>query len=175
MARGTERLRAARLLALVFLCLLASGSSAEPLWGQGGGAPHVHKKKSLKFKEVIAGATYTVDPLNKDAGSFEVHGNEGAEILISFILPFELIGPDDDVVPIYFGEGYGILSPDGKQPETGGRFDPRISITFVSPPTDGKGDATAYIWLGGTVNPAFSARAGKYKADIVMEASYTGN
>jgi len=138
---------------------------------QGQSAPKIKKTADLEFGDVIAGASYTLDPMERDAGSFEIEGTEGAEILLTFILPFELIGPDDNTVPIYFGEADGILSPDKKGPADGERFDPRIPIAYVS--TDDKG--TAYVWLGGTVTPGFSNRAGKYNGTIVIEASYTGS
>jgi len=165
------RAGSARLLPFALLCLLGLGAIPASLSGQGPNAPQIKKTEDMEFGDVLAGASYRLDPLVDGAGSFEVDGSGGAEVLLVFILPLELVGPGGSTVPISFGDADGILSPEKKEPESGGRFDPRIPITYISPNNNGK----AYVWLGGTVSPGFSVRAGEYEGTIVIEASYTGN
>jgi hypothetical protein len=161
----------ARFLPLVLLWLMASGAFPTSLWGQGQSAPRLKVTEDMAFGEVLAGAAFRLDPLVEGAGAFEVDGSGGAEILLAFILPLELVGPGGSTVPISFGDADAILTPERKDPESGGRFDPRVPITFISPNNNGK----AFVWLGATVSPGFSVRAGEYEGTIVIEASYTGN
>ena len=162
----------------LLLWLVGSGAFSAPRWEEGYTAhramvkaPKIKVNGDMAFGEVMAGAAFRLDPMVDGAGAFEVDGEKGSEVLLAFILPWELIGPGESTVPISFGEADAILSPDKADPESGWRFDPRIPITYISP--EGKGKA--YVWLGATVSPSFSVRAGEYEGTIVIEASYTGN
>lgn len=124
----------------------------------------------LDFGTLLGGVPTTVlrtDPLN--AGRLEVRGERGRDVLVSFLLPAELVGPGASVVPLSFGPGSAGYSPTGAI-DAQAAFDPSVPDSFALP-----GNGRATIYLGGSASPPPQPRAGTYFATITLTVSYLGN
>ena len=126
--------------------------------------------QELRFGTLLAGVPTTVlptDPL--DAGQMEVRGRRFSEVLISLLLPGDLVGPGGATVPLTFGPGSGGYSPSstiGSQLA----FDPTVPTVFTLP-----GNGRSTIYLGGTAHPPPQPPPGTYSGSITLSVSYISN
>ncbi len=120
----------------------------------------------LAFAAVFPGVAKTVLSTDPGAGRFLIAGQAAAEVNVTFSLPTQLTSGANNL-PI------GTF--------TGGQFatNTQASQTALVPTaptvTNIGAGGNLFIWLGGTVTPAFGQAAGAYTAPITMTVAYTGN
>lgn len=128
--------------------------------------------RDLGFGSVLQGVATTVPPDAAAAGAWEVTGNPNAFASITFTLPAELTNIQalpGSTMPIAFGAGAARWRRGTNDPAGATPFDPATGATgrFGPPP-----NPTLYLWVGGTVNPAATAKPGIYQGTIVVSLSY---
>lgn len=120
-------------------------------------------------EQIFPGVDETVAYTDAEAASFEIEGDSGAEVRVTFQLPFDL-NLDSNTLSVTYGSisaGYHIQEL-GQSTATA--FDPKEGVT-TSLGADGK----LFIWLGGTIHPSHTQQKGTYIGDIILEAEYTSN
>jgi hypothetical protein len=135
---------------------------AAPCRGQ---AQLVTGVRPLAFGVVLPGMPRSVlrtDPVNSGQYNIGTGGQQGQNVQIAFTLPAVLAGPAGATMPITFGATSGGYSATGSIASQVG-FDPRLP--FVTQAGQG---ATSAVFLGGTVNPGASQRAGSYTATVTL-------
>lgn len=152
------------LLAMSCLCFLARPAAAQ---GHGGRPLRVLGVRSLTFGSLIAGAPTSVlrtDPAR--SGQFDVTGQNGEVILVSFSLPSAMTGPGGASLPLAFSgtdAGFSQEQTIGDQVA----FDPRT--TYLGTMSK-RGRAS--IFLGGTAMPAFNQPPGDYSGTVTLTIAY---
>lgn len=124
----------------------------------------------LDFGTLLGGVPTTVvrtDPLS--AGRLELRGERNRDVLVSLLLPTDLVGPGGSRVPLTFGAGDAGWSPT-LSIDAQFAFDPSVAQSFILP-----GNGRASIYLGGTASPPPQPTAGIYTATITLTVSYLGN
>lgn len=130
----------------------------------------VTPRRDLQFGDVIAGFPASVSRLdNANSGWYEVVGQRNAEVAFTFTLPANLVGIAGALLPIAFGADDGGFS-NLPAPGTQVGFDPRVALNRSLGVT-----GRAYLWLGGTVQPATNQASGGYQAPVTLTVAYTGN
>jgi hypothetical protein len=123
----------------------------------------VRAMRGLSFGTVVPGVPSHVlrtDPVN--SGQFEIQGPFLTFIRLTFTLPSVLNGPSGATMPLSFATndaGYSISNSIGSQTA----FDPHQSYTTLIWIGGRSG-----VFLGGTVSPIPSQRAGNYSATVVL-------
>jgi len=108
--------------------------------------------RDLAFGSVPKGVATTVAPAAATAGEWQITGNPNAFVTIVFTLPTQLTN-----------------SRANTNPAGATAFNPTLGTTGrLGPPAN----PTLYIWIGGTVNPAPTAKPGIYQGTIVLSLSY---
>lgn len=128
--------------------------------------------RDLAFGSVVRGVATTVTPVAAGAGEWQVAGNPNAFVAITFTLPAVLTNiqalPGSNM-PITFGAGAARWRRATNDPAGATAFNPALGATGrLGPPPN----PTLYIWIGGTVNPALTAKPGIYQGTIVVSLSY---
>lgn len=128
--------------------------------------------RDLDFGSVIKGVATTVAPTAVTAGEWQVSGSPNAFVVISFTLPTQLTNIQalpGSTMPISFGATSAIWRRATNIPAGGSTFDPAAGAVgrFGPPP-----NPTMYVWLGGTVNPALTAKPGIYQGTVVVSLVY---
>lgn len=108
---------------------------------------------------------YPIDPSGR--GAFQIEGEGGFEVSVSFILP-DYLSDGVNLLPVSFSgdyAGYG-TNPMGNSltlfnPQTG------LQMTLSSMPN--------YIFIGGRAMPPSSQPSGTYTGTITIQVEYTGN
>ena len=108
---------------------------------------------------------YPIDPGGR--GAFQIEGEGGLEVSVSFILP-DYLSDGGSQLPVSFSgdyAGYG-TNPMGNSltlfnPQTG------LQMTLSSMPN--------YIFIGGIAMPLSSQPSGNYTGTITIQVEYTGN
>ena len=126
----------------------------------------------LNFGTVIKGVGTTVAPAALNAGEWQVSGSGNAFVIISFTLPAQLTNIQalpGSTMPISFGATSAIWRRSTNNPAGGTVFNPAVGAVgrFGPPP-----NFNMYIWLGGTVNPAPTAKPGIYQGNVVVSLIY---
>jgi hypothetical protein len=128
--------------------------------------------RDLNFGTVIKGVATTVTPTAANAGEWQISGSSNALVIISFTLPAQLTNIQalpGSTMPISFGATSAIWRRATNDPAAGTTFDPATgAVGRLGPPPN----PTMYIWLGGTVNPAPTAKPGIYQGTVVLSLVY---
>ena len=126
----------------------------------------------LAFGTVTEGIATTVAPAAAGAGHWQVVGNPNAFVTIAFTLPTLLTNIQalpGSTMPISFGATSALWRRANNNPAGATAFDPALGTTGrLGPPAN----PTLYIWIGGTVDPAPTAKPGIYQGTIVLSLSY---
>jgi len=126
----------------------------------------------LNFGTVIKGVPSTVLPTAANAGEWQVSGSGNAFIVISFTLPTQLTNIQalpGSTMPISFSAVSAVWRRATNNPAGGNIFNPSSgAVGRLGPPPN----FNMYIWLGGTVNPALSAKPGIYQGNVIVSLIY---
>ena len=128
--------------------------------------------RDLNFGTVIKGVATTVAPAAANAGEWQVSGSGNAFVIISFTLPTTLTNIQalpGSTMPIAFNATSAIWRRATNNPAGGNVFNPAVGdVGRLGPPPN----FNMYIWLGGTVNPAPTAKPGIYQGNVVVSLIY---
>lgn len=128
--------------------------------------------RDLSFGTVTKGVATTVAPVAAGAGAWEVLGNGNAFVTIAFTLPTELTNiqaAPGSTMPISFGLTSALWRRANNSPAGATPFDPALgTVGRLGPPAN----PTLYLWIGGTVNPALTAKPGIYQGTVVLSLTY---
>ena len=128
--------------------------------------------RDLDFGTVIKGVPATVLPTALTAGAWQVTGSSNAFVIISFTLPTQLTNIQalpGSTMPISFGGVSAIWRRATNSPVGGTIFNPATgTVGRFGPPAN----PTMYVWLGGTVNPALTAKPGIYQGTVIVSLVY---
>ncbi len=128
--------------------------------------------RDLNFGTVIKGVATTVAPAAATAGEWQVSGSANAFVVISFTLPTTLTNIQalpGSTMPIAFNATSAIWRRATNNPAGGNVFNPAVGdVGRLGPPPN----FTMFIWLGGTVNPAPTAKPGIYQGNVVVSLIY---
>ena len=128
--------------------------------------------RDLNFGTVIKGVPATVLPTAATAGAWQVTGSANAFVIISFTLPTQLTNIQalpGSTMPISFSAVSAVWQRATNNPVGGTIFNPATGAVgrFGPPP-----NPTMYVWLGGTVNPALTAKPGIYQGNVIVSLIY---
>jgi len=128
--------------------------------------------RDLNFGTVIKGVATTVAPAAANAGEWQVSGSANAFVVISFTLPTTLTNIQalpGSTMPIAFNATSAIWRRSTNSPAGGNVFNPAVGdVGRLGPPPN----FNMFIWLGGTVNPAPTAKPGIYQGNVVVSLIY---
>lgn len=128
--------------------------------------------RDLNFGTVIKGVATTVAPAAATAGEWQVSGSANAFVVISFTLPTTLTNIQalpGSTMPIAFNATSAIWRRSTNNPAGGNVFNPAVGdVGRLGPPPN----FSMFIWLGGTVNPAPTAKPGIYQGNVVVSLIY---
>lgn len=128
--------------------------------------------RDLNFGTVITGVATTVQPTDPNAGEWQVTGSPNAIVIITFTLPAQLANIQalpGSTMPISFGATSARRRRAINNPVGAGAFNPNVgTLGLLGPPAN----PTLYIWLGGTVNPAATAKPGIYQGTVIVSLVY---
>lgn len=129
---------------------------------------------NLNFGTVVKGVPTTILPTAANAGEWQVDGSANAFATITFTLPTVLTNIQalpGSTMPISFSPVSALWRRATNNPVGANPFDPSVGVTnarFGPPP-----NFSLYIWIGGTVNPALTAKPGIYTGVVIVSISYT--
>ena len=128
--------------------------------------------QDLNFGTVIKGVSTSVLPTAVIAGEWQISGSANAFVIISFTLPTQLTNIQalpGSTMPITFSATSAIWRRATNNPVGGNLFNPATgAVGRLGPPPN----PNMYIWLGGTVTPAPTAKPGIYQGNIVVSLIY---
>ena len=128
--------------------------------------------RDLNFGTVIKGVPTTVLPTAATAGEWQVTGSSNAFVIISFTLPTQLTNIQalpGSTMPIAFSGVSAIWRRATNNPVGGTIFNPAAgAVGRFGPPAN----PNMYVWVGGTVNPAATAKPGIYQGNVVVSLIY---
>jgi len=128
--------------------------------------------QDLNFGTVIKGVPTTVLPTAATAGEWQVTGSSNAFVIISFTLPLQLTNIQalpGSTMPITFSGVSAIWRRATNNPVGGTIFNPATGAVGRFGPA---ANPNMYVWLGGTVNPAPTAKPGIYQGNVVVSLIY---
>jgi Domain of unknown function (DUF4402) len=127
---------------------------------------------NLAFGSVLKGVATTVAPSQAGAGEWQVSGGANANVNISFTLPTQLVNiqaQPGSTMPISFGATSALWRRANNNPAGATAFNPNVgTVGKLGPPPN----PTMYIWIGGTVTPAATAKPGIYRGTVIVSLSY---
>ena len=118
----------------------------------------------LDFASVFPGINKSVVVTDATAGRFDVTGQGGAPVLVSFVLPANLISGANSL-PIGSWTGHYNTS---NAPAGGTNFTPSAGITNSTL----SGAGNLFVFVGATVSPTITQGAGAYSGAIQMTVTY---
>jgi hypothetical protein len=128
--------------------------------------------RDLSFGTVIKGVATTVQPTAANAGEWQIAGGANAFVVVSFTLPTVLTNIQalpGSTMPITFNATSARWRRATNDPTGGTAFDPATgAVGRLGPPPN----PNMYIWLGGSVNPAPTAKPGIYQGTVVVSLVY---
>lgn len=128
--------------------------------------------QDLNFGTVIKGVATSVLPTAVIAGEWQISGGANAFVVISFTLPTQLTNIQalpGSTMPITFSATSAIWRRATNNPAGGNIFNPATgAVGRLGPPAN----PNMYIWLGGTVTPAPTAKPGIYQGNVVVSLIY---
>ena len=165
--------------ALVGLALVPSLGRGQGATGQVtldaqviGQAITVTALRDLNFGTVLKGVPTSVLPSNAAAGAWQVQGDKNAQVTITFTLPTVLTNIQalpGSTMPISFGAASALWNRGTNSVVGATPFDPSAVTTGkLGPPAN----PFIYLWIGGTVSPAVTAKPGIYTGTIVVSVAY---
>jgi hypothetical protein len=128
--------------------------------------------RDLDFGTVTKGLATTVQPVDATAGAWEITGGGNAFVTIAFTLPTLLTNVQalpGSTMPISFGLTSARWRRANNNPAGATPFNPAIGTVGRFGPAP---NPTLYIWIGGTVNPALTAKPGIYRGNIILSLTY---
>ena len=130
--------------------------------------------RNLSFGTVIRGVATTVGPAAATAGEWQVTGSANAFATINFTLPTVLTNIQalpGSTMPITFSATSARWRRATNNPVGATTFNPSVGVTNArfGPPAN----PNLYIWIGGTVTPAATAKPGIYTGIIIVSIFYT--
>lgn len=125
----------------------------------------------LDFGDVLQGVNKTINPDAAEAGRFDVSGEAGSEIDITFTLPTELELETDpsQVMVISFSSTSGIYNTTNDA-GAGNSFNPADGATAMI----NSGSGELYVFIGGMIEPTVSQFPGNYEGTITLTVEYSG-
>lgn len=126
----------------------------------------------LNFGSVPKGVATTVAPNQAAAGEWQVTGNANAFVNISFTLPTQLVNiqaQPGSTMPISFSATSALWRRANNNPAGANAFNPAVGALGRFGPNPNN---NVYIWIGGTVTPAATAKPGIYQGTIIVSLSY---
>ena len=128
--------------------------------------------RDLNFGTVLRGVATTVQPTAATAGAWQVTGGANAFAIIAFTLPTQLTNiqaAPGSTMPITFAANSARWRRANNNPAGGNAFNPAVgAVGRLGPPPN----PTLYIWIGGTVTPALTAKPGIYRGTIIVSLTY---
>jgi len=128
--------------------------------------------RNLNFGTVIKGVPSAVLPTDAAAGEWQVQGNKNATVSIVFTLPTRLTNVQalpGSTMPIAFGPTAALWNRGTNTVAGATPFDPTAGTTGkFGPPAN----PYIYLWIGGTVTPAATAKPGIYTGTIIVSIAY---
>jgi len=128
--------------------------------------------RDLNFGTVIKGVPTTILPTAVNAGEWQVSGSGNAFVIISFTLPTQLTNIQalpGSTMPISFSAVAAVWRRATNNPVGGTIFNPATGAVGRFGPAP---NPTMYVWLGGTVNPALTAKPGIYQGNVIVSLIY---
>jgi uncharacterized protein DUF4402 len=170
-----------RRLALALAVLAAAG--AAPARGQNAATNSadavvvtvgmtITTLSNLSFGSVPKGVATAVAPSQAGAGEWQVSGSANANVNISFTLPTQLVNiqaQPGSTMPIAFSATSALWRRATNNPAGATVFNPQVGTVGKLGPTP---NPTMYIWIGGTVTPAATAKPGIYQGTVIVSLSY---
>jgi hypothetical protein len=128
--------------------------------------------QDLNFGTVPKGVATMVAPAAATAGQWQITGNPNAFVTIAFTLPTVLTNIQalpGSTMPISFGLTSALWRRANNNPAGATAFSPALGTVgrFGPPP-----NPTLNIWIGGSVNPAPTAKPGIYQGTIILSLTY---
>ncbi len=169
----------AGIAALAALLLLPPAAPAQGVAGQVGidaqvigQAITVTSLRDLNFGTVLKGVPTTVLPSNAAAGAWQVQGDKNAQVAIAFTLPTLLTNIQalpGSTMPISFAATSALWNRGTNNVAGATAFNPSAGTTGkLGPPAN----PYIYLWIGGTVSPAATAKPGIYTGTIIVSIAY---
>jgi hypothetical protein len=128
--------------------------------------------RDLGFGTVTKGVATTVQPTDANAGMWQISGNGNSFVTIAFTLPTQLTNIQalpGSTMPVSFGALSARWRRANSDPTGATAFSPALgSVGRFGP----NANPTLYIWIGGTVNPALTAKPGIYQGTIILSLTY---
>jgi hypothetical protein len=125
--------------------------------------------RDLDFGDVFPGVNKSVAFGDATSGKWQVSGEAGGEIAVTFTLPATLASGPNSMTISFSGTDAAYNAADVVGAATA--FDPGAGTTQN---LDGAtGDM--FFWIGGTVAPTPAQVAGVYTGTVTLDAVYTGN
>jgi hypothetical protein len=128
--------------------------------------------RDLSFGSVPKGVATSVAPAAATAGEWEITGNPNAFVTVAFTLPTVLTNIQalpGSTMPISFGLTSALWRRANNNPAGATAFNPALgTVGRFGPPST----PTINIWIGGTVNPALTAKPGIYQGTIILSLTY---
>jgi hypothetical protein len=122
--------------------------------------------QTLDFGDVLPGIAQSIASGDANAGRFEITGNPGSEVQLTFTaLPANLTDGGNSMA-ITWSAGYGVAST-----SQDGTFTPAAGTAQYLEGATGN----LFVFLGGAFTPATNQPAGTYTADVTLQVSYTGS
>jgi len=128
--------------------------------------------QDLNFGNVPKGVATTVAPAAAAAGQWQVTGSSNAFVTLAFTLPTVLTNIQalpGSTMPISFGLTSALWRRANNNPAGATAFNPALGTVGRFGPT---ANPTMYLWIGGTVNPAPTAKPGIYQGTIILSLTY---
>ena len=128
--------------------------------------------RDLAFGSVPKGVATAVQPTDAGAGMWAVTGNNNSFVTIAFTLPTLLTNIQalpGSTIPVSFGLTSARWRRANSDPTGGTPFSPALGTVGRFGPA---ANPTLYIWIGGSVNPALTAKPGIYQGTIILSLTY---
>ena len=137
-----------------------------------GQALTVTTLSNLNFGSVPKGVATTVQPTAAGAGAWQIQGSKNADVSVTFVLPALLTNIQalpGSTMPVSFGATSARWNRATNNVAGATAFDPSGGTTGkLGPPAN----PYIYLWIGGTVTPAATAKPGVYTGTIIVTIAY---
>jgi spore coat protein U-like protein len=119
---------------------------------------------NLAFGNVFPGVARTIAVSDAGAGRFDVTGQPSAPVLVSFVLPSNLVsGPNNLPIGSWTGHQNTVNNP-----STGTNFTPSTGTSAAT----FSGIGQLFVFVGATVTPTTNQAAGVYTGAIQITVTY---
>jgi Flp pilus assembly protein TadD len=161
-------------LSLAVLALVVSGAAVQAQTSNNASVTatatvqtpiNVVAAQQLNFSTVFPGVNKAMSPGDLvNAGRFDVSGQPGTAVTLSFTLPASLSDGGVNSMPI---DSYNAIRADNLAQASGTLFSPGPSNAAAL-----SGTGALYVWVGARVVPATTQVAGVYTGSIIMTVVY---